>query len=265
MGLKMEPLVLTPDAPPKGLDSWKARFVRAGNILLDLVLPPRCAGCGKVGSWFCDDCKESIQPVPEPICPICGRPVAEEGLCRFCKISPPKLEAIRSAAVFQGPLRKAIHALKYYRRKEVAEPLGSIMAARIHHPEAIDYLVPIPLHPRREQERGYNQSALLAQALGKEVGIPVVLHGLERVRHTRPQVTLSAEERRKNVEGAFRCSSGELRDKSILLIDDVCTTGATMDAAAEAAWDCGARHVWGLTLARAVWDPDGIPDGSAAR
>jgi ComF family protein len=204
----------------------------------------------------------SVQPVPEPICPVCGRPVAEEGLCRFCRVNPPKLEAIRSAAVFEGPLRNAIHALKYFHRKEVAKPLGSIMAGHIHNPEAIDYLVPIPLHPQRERERGYNQAALLAQEISTLTGIPLVVHGLVRVKHTRPQVTLNAKERRLNVAGAFRCNSDILHDKNILLIDDVCTTGSTMDAAAEAAWECGARHVWGLTLARAVWNPEEVPSFS---
>ncbi len=134
------------------------------------------------------------------------------------------------------------------------------MAEHIQNPEAVDYLVPIPLHPQRERERGFNQSELLAREIGAKLSIPVSPHGLRRIRHTMPQVTLGAEERKRNVAGAFRCNSDALKGKSILLIDDVCTTGATMDAAAEAAWECGARHVWGLSLARAVWDPDKVPD-----
>ena len=252
----MEHLWSTPDAPPVPLSPWREKLLRIGNEALDLIFPPRCVGCGRVGSWFCDRCMAAVEPVPEPVCPICGRPTPDGQVCPFCRSHPLHLNAVRSVALFKEPLRSAIHALKYRGRKQVAGPLGSLMASYLTRPrESLDIIVPVPLHPDREKERGYNQAALLAGEISRRTGVPMAPGVLARARYTRPQVTLSARERMENVRGAFECNERKVAGKRVMLVDDVCTTGATMDAAAQALWKCHPERVWGLTLARAVWEP----------
>ncbi len=226
------------------------------QALLDLVFPPRCAGCGRSGAWLCLECQNAIRPVPSPLCERCGRPNGRRGLCTLCQHEPPSLSAIRSAALFEGPLRPAIHALKYKGRRHLAEPLGRLMArAWPHTLFQGDCLVPVPLHPSRERERGYNQARLLAEALGRQIGLPVVAQAVRRERATQPQVHLNAQERRANVADAFVVGPTPLPGRRPILIDDVCTTSATLSACAQVLWASGAEQVWAYTLARAAWDP----------
>ena len=149
-------------------------------------------------------------------------------------------------------MREAIHRLKYSNSQDLAAPLGEMMASYwqdVHLPA--DVIVPVPLHARRLRERGYNQAALLARELGKGVGLPVLESALIRARHTSPQVDLNAEEREENVRGAFRCPDDQLAGKRVLLVDDVYTTGATLEACSLALKRGGVHTVWALTLARA--------------
>jgi ComF family protein len=149
-------------------------------------------------------------------------------------------------------MREAIHRLKYSRSRDLAIPMGEIMALYwqdVHLPA--DVIVPVPLHTRRLRERGYNQAALLSTELGKRVGLPVLENALIRIRDTSPQVDLSAEERKQNVRGAFHCPDDQLTDRSVLLVDDVYTTGATLESCSLALKRQGVRTVWALTLARA--------------
>jgi len=149
-------------------------------------------------------------------------------------------------------MREAIHRLKYSNSQDLAAPLGEMMVSYwqdVHLPA--DVIVPVPLHARRLRERGYNQATLLARELGKGVGLPVLENALIRVRDTSPQVDLSAEERKENVRGAFHCPDDRLAGKNVLLVDDVYTTGATLEACSSALKQRGVRNVWALTLARA--------------
>lgn len=227
---------------------------------LDLLYPPRCAGCGRLGSLFCASCLAQVEPLRPPICEHCGRPASSVGLCPFCRRTPSALDGIRSAAIFKEPLRSAIHHFKYYGGQALAEPLASLLRdCWLRQSLPVDVLVPVPLHERRLQERGYNQAALLARELGRSLGLPVVEQVLHRVRETLPQVGLNARQRRENVAGAFHCLNGAMRGRSVLLIDDVCTTGATLEACAVALRQEGkAAAVWALTVARAR----GLDDGS---
>ena len=205
--------------------------------LLDLLFPPRCAGCGRGGKWFCSQCQAEIMRVPS------GLPV------------PAPLAGLWIAGFHIHPLDHAIHALKYRGKRRLAEPLGLLLAetyrreARFRLPP--DALLPVPLHKRRVAERGYNQSALLARVVSRELGLPLVEDALTRARDTPQQVGLSGGQRRKNVAGAFVCQSGHplIAGRRLVLLDDVCTTGATMTACAEALLAAGAREVWGLALA----------------
>lgn len=222
---------------------------------LDLMFPPRCDGCGALGrEWFCERCVASLRRIRPPICARCGDELpGDVAVCASCARHPlpDALAGIGSVARFEGPLRSAIHALKYDGRTILAEPLGDLLARELAAQEfPTDFIVPVPLHPRRERERGYNQSALLAAVVSRRAGVPVERGLLVRVRDTHPQVTmLSADARRANIAGAFEATR-RLDGEHILLIDDVATTGATMAECAQALTTAGAGKIWGLTLAR---------------
>jgi ComF family protein len=228
---------------------------RLFDRLLDLVFPPRCASCQQTGTWLCDACREQITPIRPPICSRCGRPLTRPvsdvvSLCLACRHAPPTLDGIRSVAFFEGPLRLAIHRFKYRNGQPLAEPLGQLLADYLNQNHLpADVIVPVPLHPNRLHERGYNQSALLARHLGRVTGLLVVEGCLRRVKATAPQIDLTAAQRRENVAGAFDCIDDRLAGRHVLLIDDVYTTGATLEACAAAVRAHGARSVWALTLA----------------
>lgn len=220
--------------------------------LLDLLFPPRCVGCGEVGSLLCARCRDKFELVRPPLCPHCGRPSTNGRLCRLCQRDPLRIDGIRSVAYFDGTLREAIHHFKYSNRQDLATPLGKLMGNYWKQgPLPAEIIVPVPLHRDRLRERGYNQAALLARELGRSAALPVSENGLVRVRATRPQVDLNAQERKENVRDAFHCPGMELKGKRVLLIDDVYTTGATLEACSIALRGIGARSVWALTLARA--------------
>jgi len=189
-----------------------------------------------------------------PICPKCGRPQSSAILCPSCVGWQAEIDGIRSPFRFEGVIRQAIHELKYRNLRAIArlfaQWLNDYLTA---NPVPGEVLVPVPLHRKRLRERGYNQSTLLAQELGKLNNLPVVDDCLIRHRHSLPQArTTTVEERRSNVAGAFSCRDGRLKSKQILLIDDVSTSGATLDACARALKEAGATSVWGLVLAREI-------------
>jgi len=236
----------------------RAREEAAGFLaaLLDLLYPPHCVACGQRGAWLCAPCVEKAPALGPLICPHCGRPVREEGLCADCRRGRSSLAGIRSVAPHLPPYQEAVHALKYEGVRVLAEPLGEVMAAYWQRgPFPAQVVVPVPLHRSRLRQRGYNQSLLLARAFARRVGLEVVADSLERERNTRSQVGLSAEERWANVAGAFRCTTHGLRGKGVLLIDDVLTTGATLEACAAALLEGGVQSIWALTLTRAIYGP----------
>jgi ComF family protein len=158
-------------------------------------------------------------------------------------------------ALFEGTLREAIHRFKYRYTRELAGPLGEMLVAFwLRAPLSVDVLVPVPLHRRRQKERGYNQAELLARELGNALGIRVACDILCRTRYTLAQARLDVHRRRANVAGAFLCRDSRLQGKRVLLIDDVCTTGATLEACSIALKEREARSVWALTLARTCFD-----------
>ncbi len=219
---------------------------------LELVFPPRCIGCRQIGVWLCDECLDQISYVAPPFCARCGDVVVTQDLCARCRITPLQIDYIRSAVYFEGILREAMHRFKYGQLTALARPLGDLMAAYwVQHPQPVDVIVPVPLHATRLRERGYNQAALLARELARQAKLVVDEQTLVRQRSTAPQIELDVRQRKENVHGAFRCSSDALAGKQVLLIDDVCTTGATLEACAVAVQKRGARNVWALTLARA--------------
>lgn len=164
------------------------------------------------------------------------------------------MQQVRAAVLYTDPIAPIIHKMKYNGMFALAEPLAHLMVeAWPRWQIPVDLVIPIPLHPKRQKQRGYNQSFLLAHYLCRELQLPLASEALQRVRHTQPQVELSAADRQKNVSDAFRANKKiDLHGKRILLIDDVCTTGATMSAATNALLAAGAYQVSGYCLARAT-------------
>jgi ComF family protein len=237
----------------------RASIIQASQQILqqtlDLLFPPRCAACQRSGSILCSACLAAIRPLPPPYCAHCNTPLDVNGMCKNCQYAPLRLSGLRVMSRYEGTLRTCIHALKYAGNRRMAEPLGLLLAQvyRIHRLRA-DIIVPVPLHSERIQQRGYNQAFLLAQVCAKYTNVPLNSYLVVRMRSTASQVHLNIKERHSNVAGAFSCTSaitkGELRGRSILLIDDVCTTGATLEACAAPLFAAGAQTVWGLVLAR---------------
>jgi ComF family protein len=234
-----------------GLARFQQQRWQAWNRFIDLLFPPRCSGCQADGSLWCAACQAATRLIEPPWCEKCGEPFVTDRLCTNCRAHPLVIEKIRSVALFDGPLRQAIHRFKYERLASLAEPFGAMLADywTAAHLTA-DWLIPVPLHPARERDRGYNQSELLARHVARRVAVALSSTGLRRTRATAVQMTLSAAERRQNVAGAFDCSEPRVKGKRVVIIDDVGTTGATLDACAQAVLQAGATSVMGLTLAR---------------
>lgn len=240
--------------------------------LLDLLFPPRCAGCGEREEPFCTRCQDRLSWILPPVCSRCGRPYLSfsalpfngpsddrpessppSSWCPACKKSPPAFAFARSVAAYEGGLREAICSLKYRRQKAVATPLGRLLACFapqevLHGVEAV---VPVPLHPGRLAERGFNQAELLARPVAEAIGTPCLPDALRRLRHEAPQAELGAVDRWHNVEGTFEPGSERIPG-TVLLVDDVFSTGATAAACARALVEAGAERVVVLTLARAI-------------
>lgn len=219
--------------------------------LLELVYPPRCAACGEAVAKepFCAVCGDALLPVPAG-CARCGQPGPDDP-CGACRASPPPFEAVRAGGLFGGPLADAIHAFKYGGRPALSRPLGAWLAAQVALPGG-GTVVSVPLGRARRIARGYDQAALLADALARRAGRGVrrLRGALRRVRETPPQVGQSRAERARNVAGAF-AADRSVAGRDVLLVDDVVTTGATAAAAAEALRAAGARSVVVIALARA--------------
>jgi len=238
---------------------------RLGLQILDFFLPRLCVFCGaSVGEQapvaVCPACEESIPWVKSPLCPVCGRvfPAGEgaDHLCGPCQTDPPPFARARAAAIYEedGPSGQAIKRFKYNRRLDMLpvmqywlrRPLCQELAG------AADLIAPVPLHPRRLKQRGFNQSLLLAQAFP---GVRLERELLTRVRHTPPQTGLNPKERRDNVKGAFNVPRPDLvKGKNVLLVDDVFTTGATVRECARVLRKAGAQQVDVLTVARVRYE-----------
>lgn len=221
--------------------------------MLDWLFPPTCGGCGSPGTRWCPDCQKKVQIIVGPVCDSCGLPQASAGLCDRCQERPPAFKLLRSWAVFENPVQGALHRLKYRRDIGMGEALSNQMSAFVRQLAwPVDMITPIPLGKNRLRERGYNQVAMVAIPLSIQLGLDYHPLALIRARETRSQVGLTAIERRENVKSAFFADRMKVNGHSILLMDDVSTTGATLSSAAEALYASGAREVYALTIARAL-------------
>jgi len=222
------------------------------RALLDALLPRRCLGCRRRGAWMCAACSGQVHKLRPPVCDLCGREIAARQRCQACARQPPKWAGMRAAARYELLLREAIHSLKYAGHRGLAVELAAwLEVAAAAYVDQVEVLVPVPLHPARERARGYNQSALLARELGQRCHLPVEGELLARVVDTRDQVKLTRAERQRNVRGAFACThANAVAGRSLLLVDDVCTTGSTLLACAAALTAAGAGSVRAVVLAR---------------
>jgi ComF family protein len=224
---------------------------RATRLATDLLFPPRCGLCGEDGSLLCDRCIDGLPPADGERCERCWMPVRHDALCAHCVHAPPAFASLRAAFVMDAGARRLAHELKYEGLTSLAEPMGQAMFDRLARPSA-DLVVPLPLHRSRERARGYNQAALLAREIARLAGLPLDAGAARRVRATAPLVkTMHREERLAIVRGAFTAKRDAVEGRAILLVDDVVTTGATLDACSEALIAAGAIQVNCMTWARA--------------
>lgn len=233
---------------------------------VDLILPADCAGCGAAAAgaavpFFCGACWSQIEPIRGPVCPRCGWPFPSEialthsprHVCGPCRLRPPAFTEARSLYAYAPPLRDAIHLLKYRGKVTLAGTLGDLMAEGYEPPAALEVIVPVPLHPARLRDREFNQSLLLADRLNRRLGLRVSPMGLVRLHATTPQTELSRSARLKNLRHAFAVPDPDrLAGKTVLLVDDVFTTGATVNECAKTLRKAGAGDVFVVTLARTL-------------
>ncbi len=243
------------------------------TALLDLVFPPFCPVCQRrLGEGrrdpLCGSCWDALERIAPPYCRVCGLPFSHLSpaeaspapggghLCGRCRRRPPPFAYARSAARYGEVVREAVHAFKFGGRRALAAPLGDLLAEMDMASlpiEAPDLLAPVPLHPRRERERGFNQALLLARRVGRAWRLPVRSDVLVRTIATRPQTELAAEARRANVRDAFALRRPELAaGRHVVLVDDILTTGSTVTACALRLKEAGASAVGVLTVARAI-------------
>ena len=240
--------------------AWLKYF---GASLLEFFLPRMCLFCGvavgeTVAVAVCPDCEAQITWVASPLCTCCGRVFASrdgaDRVCGDCQTDPPFFDRARAAALYDGPVAQAITRFKFSRQMALL-PVMQHWLQRPHCLElvaAADLLAPVPLHPKRIKHRGFNQSLLLAQGFP---GAAVVRELVVRTRHTAPQVGLNPKERQDNVKGAFAVTDpARVKGQSVLLIDDLYTTGSTVKECARVLRKAGARRVEVLTVARVKYD-----------
>ena len=226
---------------------------RMASVAVDLLFPKRCVGCDKEGTFLCGTCQEELPRLEPPFCFLCAQPGRlMMRLCRRCWERPLEIDGIRAPYQMESAIREAVHALKYQNVRALAPMLGQLLADFMaDNALSADVLVPVPLHPRRERSRGFNQAMLLARGTGKASGLLVAGNALRRLRPTPSQARSAREDERwANVAGAFEAEAALVQGRRVLLVDDVCTTGATLEACSIALKQAGATSVWGLTLAR---------------
>ena len=229
------------------------------RAFLDLLFPPRCAVCRRItNEIICPDCLKSIVWIKPPVCAQCGRPLETDRnqRCFFCQKESFFFDRARSIGLYEGVLKQAINHLKFKKKKALALPLGVILADKLDAAERkSDLILYPPLHLKKLKKRGFNQMELIAQTVSKVSGIPFYHGGITRIIDTRPQFGLSREERWSNISGAFILEPDLAREaagKSILLLDDILTTGATLNELSKLLKTAGASRVIALTLTRGV-------------
>jgi ComF family protein len=237
-----------------------ASVTSLARSLLDLIFPPRCVNCHTLGALLCENCRATIAIPQAPLCARCGRPLLNVDAGQQCDLcasgrGPAHLTSLRAATVYDGAIRSAILAYKFRGVRRLAEPLGEILAEAYRREGlAADLLTHVPLHSTRRRQRGYDQSRLLAREAAKRLGLPFLPDAVKRIRATEPQTSLSGANRVTNVAQAFVLADTKvverIKDRRILLIDDVTATGSTLDATAAPLAEAHPSAIYGLALSR---------------
>ncbi len=225
---------------------------RLANDLLELIFPTRCLDCGQSGRFWCESCQEAVLLVKTDRCPGCQKISPGARLCRKCRKTGSLGRLIVASYYDEGSIKKSIHRFKYLGDRRLVEPLAKILSDKLltSRPSRRTILTSVPLHWRRLKSRGFNQAELLARAVGKKLDLEY--REILSRRFNRPaQIRLKAKERRLNVEGVFQIRpEARIVGRTVVLIDDVATTGATLESAARVLREAGARSVIALVLAR---------------
>jgi competence protein ComFC len=226
---------------------------------LDWLYPHHCGGCDQPGARWCATCQSNLKQVTGSFCQICGQPEKisslhpKLGVCPVCEKTPPPYIALRSWAIYNGSIRKAIHHLKYQGDMALGETLACFLVEKLQSLNwPVDMIVPVPISRMRRRKRGYNQAALLALPLAMGCEIGYSSRALIKVCETPSQVGLNPVERKENVASAFIAVKELVLGKNVLVVDDVATTGATLEACSRVLLDAAAHSVYCLTLARAT-------------
>lgn len=230
------------------------------NNFLNILFPEKCPVCQKRSNDhavapICTECWQQILPYQGPGCKRCGRPLVSELsiVCEECIVAEPAFKHAASYSLYDGTLKKAINLLKYYGIKRLSKPLSDFLL--LGDIPASDAVIPVPLHEKRLRHREFNQSALIANNIAKRCEIPLLLDCLKKTKDTPHQVGLHSQERRKNIKGAFTVKKSHMiTGKSILLIDDVITTGATIRECSRVLAQSGTGDIYVMTLAHGIMD-----------
>ena len=231
-------------------DSWK----RTAKAATELLYPSTCPVCGKISQGVCEDCRKELKFVEQPVCYRCGKPVGsmEQEFCPDCQKTHHSYRQGCAMLLYEGKVKEAIHKIKYSNKREYLETFARMLArygeknVQMWQPEV---LVPIPMYPKKKKLRGYNQAELLAEALSAVSGIPVKKDLIQRIHKTGPQKNLTLRERQNNLKKAFKICQNDVKLSTIVIIDDIYTTGSTMDAMAEELHRNGVRKIYGMALA----------------
>lgn len=229
---------------PNGWRRWP-------DVLWRALFPARCLGCGRRGVELCDACAKTWPVFPGALCPRCLSRLSLGATCRVCRSLPPSLHSVRASFPYEGLARTAVHTLKFRSGRYLIPLMGAhLRATAQQRPLRVDLVVAVPIAPAHLRERGFNQAALLAAELAPALGADLKPGALER--QDRPaQRFLTRMQRRRNLLGAITCPDPELvRGRSILLVDDVMTTGATLSVCADVLATAGAQRVYALVFAR---------------
>ncbi len=231
-----------------------------------LVFPPRCPGCDDLlyakdrPRGFCPTCAKDLRPVGQSYCMVCGLQLRRESdeLCSQCRGKSHAFTQHRGVFIYKPPMKAAMYRFKYANRRCYGRTFARAAARYtgdwISH-LGVDAIIPVPMYHKKEKRRGYNQAAVFARALSEETGIPVLERHVARIKDSAPQKTLNVQERKNNLKNAFKVADTELKLNRVLLVDDIYTTGATMDQVSEALLASGISEVYGLSVCVGVDRP----------
>ena len=239
------------------IQDFVSSFKKQCDGLLTLLYPRRCPACDApvpYGQMICRQCEKACVPIVEGYCMKCGKPLHNSRMeyCGDCVRKTHRFARGRAVFVYQGAIVKSLYRFKYGHRQEYAAYYGKVAATQLGEELKMlgaQLLVPVPLHPKRYAKRGYNQAAVFANALSEHLHIPVCENAVVRVKNTIPQKLLDEQGRQNNLKKAFKVGQNVVKSKVIIVIDDIYTTGSTIDAVSDVLYRAGARKVYFLTLA----------------